>query len=282
MIFFPLVMKSLVCFCARTVDGPADRLRSIFSLKTTKPTVKPSAAEEREIGFQSEHNSETTGIQSAVSPLGIHPEGWISSTMDLYKVLNVGRGASMIEIKMAYRKMAKKFHPDLNPNNRSESEAIFKQINHAYEVLSDIKQRSTYDRDLGVRIRDIPPWDPKNRPFRPRGPTIKRPPGFTINDVYDVKTWYAWHYGDDPETADPFREVKKKEKPMTRQEQYVSRQINREQQQVRADYEMSKVAQQESIRNAAASLRERREKRHQSKADSGPQKPRGKEDCTVS
>ena len=54
--------------------------------------------------------------------------------LDYYKVLLVERGASDDELKKAYRKLAMKWHPDKNPNNKKEAEAKFKQISEAYEV----------------------------------------------------------------------------------------------------------------------------------------------------
>ena len=64
---------------------------------------------------------------------------------DYYEVLGVEKTASDDEIKSAYRKLAKKYHPDLNPNNK-EAEVKFKEANEAYEVLSDKDKRAKYDQ----------------------------------------------------------------------------------------------------------------------------------------
>lgn len=63
---------------------------------------------------------------------------------DYYEVLGVDKNASEKEIKSAYRKLAKKYHPDLNPDNESAQER-FKEINEAYEVLSDKDKKQKYD-----------------------------------------------------------------------------------------------------------------------------------------
>lgn len=66
---------------------------------------------------------------------------------DYYKILGVKKNASEKEIKSAFRKLARKYHPDVNPNNK-EAEEKFKEINEANEVLTDTEKRKQYDQML--------------------------------------------------------------------------------------------------------------------------------------
>ena len=64
-----------------------------------------------------------------------------------YDILGVDRKARLAEIKRAYRRLARKFHPDLNPGDK-RAEERFKQISEAYDVLSDSEKRKKHDREL--------------------------------------------------------------------------------------------------------------------------------------
>lgn len=84
---------------------------------------------------------------------------------DYYKTLGVERGASQDEVKRAYRKLARKYHPDVNTGpDATESEEKFKEVGEAYEVLQDPEKRAAYDRlgadwKEGQDFRPPPDWD---------------------------------------------------------------------------------------------------------------------------
>lgn len=70
----------------------------------------------------------------------------MATKRDYYDILGVKKDATKAEIKSAYRKAALKWHPDKNPDNKKEAETKFKEINEAYQVLSDDQKRKTYDQ----------------------------------------------------------------------------------------------------------------------------------------
>src|SRR5215472_13183658 len=78
---------------------------------------------------------------------------------DYYKTLGVGKNASDEEIKKAYRKVARQYHPDRNPGDK-KAEARFKEISQAHDVLSDPDKRKEYDRGGAFAGFGVPNFDP--------------------------------------------------------------------------------------------------------------------------
>ncbi|KAE9003913.1 hypothetical protein PF011_g12692 [Phytophthora fragariae] len=94
---------------------------------------------------------------------------------DYYAILNVARGASDDELRKAYRKLALKWHPDKNPNDRDAAQKQFQEIGEAYEVLSDKKKREIYDMygEEGL----------KGQPAGPEGPEGGMPGGMGMGGM---------------------------------------------------------------------------------------------------
>src|SRR6202166_4775621 len=76
--------------------------------------------------------------------------------MDFYVILGVERGAALGDIKRAYKRLARRYHPDINPGDRTAA-ARFKQIAEAYETLSDPDRRRRYDAGRGRETAPTPP-----------------------------------------------------------------------------------------------------------------------------
>ncbi|KAL0920928.1 hypothetical protein M5K25_007947 [Dendrobium thyrsiflorum] len=109
---------------------------SISQLENTETKRRRGEGQEPEESKKKKGTRTEAGSSSSSSGMGI----------DYYKILQVDRNAKDDDMKKAYRKLAMKWHPDKNPNNKKEAEAKFKQISEAYEVLSDPQKRAVYDQ----------------------------------------------------------------------------------------------------------------------------------------
>ena len=91
---------------------------------------------------------------------------------DYYEILGIDRSADASTIKKAYRKLAKKYHPDSNPNNAEAAEK-FKDVTEAYEILSDPEKKKLYDQYYSETVNSLPEPDlakveAVSNPFRTR------------------------------------------------------------------------------------------------------------------
>jgi curved DNA-binding protein CbpA len=98
----------------------------------------------------------------------------VPTTTDLYKLLGVPRGATQDDIRKAHRKLVRKYHPDANPGDHS-SEEHFREVQSAYEVLSDPEKRRDYDKRLSTSTRRSS-GKPRARASRKTGGESAAPP----------------------------------------------------------------------------------------------------------
>tara|TARA_B100001250_G_scaffold411327_1_gene439715 strand:+ start:186 stop:629 length:444 start_codon:yes stop_codon:yes gene_type:complete len=76
-----------------------------------------------------------------------------------YEILGINKTANKEEIKAAYKKLALKYHPDKNINNKEEAERKFKEVSEAYEILSDDQKKYNYERGNNIIIQNHNPFD---------------------------------------------------------------------------------------------------------------------------
>src|SRR5258708_16161712 len=93
-----------------------------------------------------------------------------TAKQDYYELLGVPRKASAKDIRASFRKLARKYHPDLNPGDKSAEEK-FKQLQEAYDVLSDSKKRQVYDQ-YGFYSDNIPAGGPSGAGSHGGGPDV--------------------------------------------------------------------------------------------------------------
>ena len=136
--------------------------------------------------------------------------------VDYYSILEVPRNSSASDIKKAYRKLALKWHPDKNPNCQEEATKRFKELSEAYEVLSDDKKRSIYDKygKEGLAPAANSSTGGRRRPRHGEewGEEIYGFPSFAFRDPFDI--FREFFGGNDPfaemfhhEPFDPFADM---------------------------------------------------------------------------
>ncbi|KDP32284.1 hypothetical protein JCGZ_13209 [Jatropha curcas] len=113
--------------------------------------------------------------------------------VDYYNILKVDKNATDDDLKKSYRKLAMRWHPDKNPNDKKEAEAKFKQISEAYEVLSDPQKRAIYDQYGEEGLKDMPTPGSGGFPFGNGGSGGSN--GFNPRNAEDI---FAEFFGSSP------------------------------------------------------------------------------------
>jgi len=138
---------------------------------------------------------------------------------DYYEILGVARTAKEVELKKAYRKLARKYHPDLNPNNK-QSEEKFKEIQEAYEVLSDSDKRQKYDQlganwKNGAEFTPPPNWGGRGYPGTINMEDLFGRPGQQRRSPFSdfFETLFGGTGGGDPGDADFRRRARPGSRP---------------------------------------------------------------------
>jgi curved DNA-binding protein CbpA len=187
---------------------------------------------------------------------------------EFHKLLNVSRSASLQEIKIAYRKLALQYHPDMHPTEkRSEYEEKFKKITEAYNILTrrpvgqDFPSSSAKSTTTYYNYSNNSPF---NRPYEPYQ-----------GSNFNTETWRAWHYGENAEAVDSVRQVKPKMEDLTKTQRYYAKRRQRAAEKAREEYFRAA----EEYRNETLS---NLEKRRAERIQNGNPDKASDEGCTIS
>lgn len=131
---------------------------------------------------------------------------------DWYKILGVGRDADDAQIKTAYRKLAKKYHPDAHPGDE-ECEARFREITEAYTILSDPAKRKKYEEELSRGQRESDK-DRESRSTKQRAKTDAGNPSAKV-DFENISRNFEQFFGFNPNTKDVVNPEKLKSRANT-------------------------------------------------------------------
>ena len=115
--------------------------------------------------------------------------------VDYYKTLGIANTATLKDVKNAYRKLARKFHPDLNPENK-DAKRNFQKINEANEVLSDPVKRKKYDK-YGKDWQHAEQFDKQNQNQNQRQSSRYNSPGSSGQQAGDFSDFFASMFGGD-------------------------------------------------------------------------------------
>lgn len=124
------------------------------------------------------------------------------SAQDYYRTLGVDKTATPDQIKKAYRKLAMKWHPDRNPDDKANAETKFKEIGEAYSVLSDEQKRKNYDQ---FGTDKAPNFQSSGFPnHRQSGQSAPGQGPFTFQNAEDLFQQFSFHFGDGNASSTPF------------------------------------------------------------------------------
>ncbi len=125
-----------------------------------------------------------------------------------YEILEIQREATQEEIKKIYRKLAKKYHPDVNPGNK-EAEEKFKEINEAYSILSDENLRKEYDLKWNHRETEK-----DTSKFHEAGKKQRKKENYKDFDIQDIEKSFESFFGFNPKSKEGGLKKEKKKNPM--------------------------------------------------------------------